>query len=1238
MTELCPNPNAPAWLSFKSKYGIRANKWWSELEGNIDDNGIPLEREVPSSLFLTLQQAINDTGNSNRVDELLNSTGYKSNEDLAMYLYIGNKGKSVGNVLTDLSLSNPEVKKQTETVLLNPQTITPEIKLKQLLSKYKKKGSTETTRIDEQQYVSVLKDVNAYNKEYGNLVLNLYKAPNGSYYIKINQDNIQPKKGNKGLSDPDLRMKYFPKSTTRKTSEILNDIGKSNHPLNKVAQKLKTYAKINDVNISLVPEIVLQKGDVQTKAAGVFRTTTNEIHINENATFKGVGSEPTILHEILHALTVGYLRESQGQNKTINNFEMLYTQAKNNLLDKNLYALKNIKEFTVALFTDSTFIKELQNVPPIKIKKYANLFEEVFDYILSLFKFSKTNETLYNQAFAVATNILQEQLDEVNRVDSLNNLYENIPVGEEVYLDEEVESVSNVNYPITNEIRNAQQWIKSIMPNANIELVNDLIADIGKGSYDTVTDLITLSKKFADKTTAKHEVFHAAFNRLSKEKQEELLNEGSKLFGIPRGKSKVRVKYSELKSSTKITTLGINIEEEFNENYWKNVYKQVKIVSRFSKELDKISNAFKPDEYYSYHGTREFEIDDSGNLILNTSTNFDNIKALSLTNIPVVAFDYSLRKGDYLIPDIKDLEKAEQNLSKGREKLKYVILKISNDALKNVKLQQENNEEYSTNERLIIPKDKYEIITNQSLEELNAIKLKQHWESLSEIEKHNLFENKKEKLKEMLIGNIEKSLKSYTEIESKKERIKNYIERLIFLKNKEYDDLIMSERSEYFSGGSDKISKEELAQNIYFDTIEEYLYYISELENDSNEKEVILNLLKPLLKNLSENDILSYFQNENIQVFSYWDDELRPHYKSLEESEFIPNILRWAENTNLNEDLILKNPFKSEKEIKEIAAKKKLKEKEEDWMPFQTDMFSYEGDLAIEEKIAEMMENTPDEKLPKTKLGKWIQSIRNFFRNLFKEKTKIERLLRDINQGRFKDKQIQTKITGKKYPQPQNPITPSKNDYKLPESTIRGRLVSLLHLKEKLFKNAINAKYRDSIKLVENVLFEDINIKYSDVLGIQDGKIIINKDKLSLDIPLETYKDLAILYDYLNDKTIFNQIKDILPNSQNIPLNILVKQLNSIIKTNYTMFPEKLKIQNKAIDIFKQYNSLYNNMINQNSNSLLEMYQNKELLNSLSKIEQEQIKKYLANTETVKELDIIHIKNQLKNKVEVVCS
>jgi hypothetical protein len=64
----------------------------------------------------------------------------------------------------------------------------------------------------------------------------------------------------------------------------------------------------------------------------------------------------------------------------------------------------------------------------------------------------------------------------------------------------------------------------------------------------------------------------------------------------------------------------------------------------------------------------------------------------------------------------------------------------------------------------------------------------------------------------------------------------------------------------------------------------------------------------------------------------------------------------------------------------------------------------YVGDLAIEEKIAEEAYNSKDEKVPTTLIGKFIQSIRNMLRNLYKEKDNISRLIRDLNQGRFKEK------------------------------------------------------------------------------------------------------------------------------------------------------------------------------------------------------------------------------------------
>lgn len=103
-------------------------------------------------------------------------------------------------------------------------------------------------------------------------------------------------------------------------------------------------------------------------------------------------------------------------------------------------------------------------------------------------------------------------------------------------------------------------WLRTVLPNADVRLVNGLIDNIAKGSYNTVTDLIEASKQFADKGVIKHEAGHFVFNNLPKSEQEKLLNEGSKLFGIPRGESKTTVKYSQAQQNeTQYTLRSIDI-------------------------------------------------------------------------------------------------------------------------------------------------------------------------------------------------------------------------------------------------------------------------------------------------------------------------------------------------------------------------------------------------------------------------------------------------------------------------------------------------------------------------------------------------------------------------------------------------------------------------------------------------------------------------------------------------------
>jgi predicted kinase len=117
----------------------------------------------------------------------------------------------------------------------------------------------------------------------------------------------------------------------------------------------------------------------------------------------------------------------------------------------------------------------------------------------------------------------------------------------------------------------------------------------------------------------------------------------------------------------------------------------------------------------------------------------------------------------------------------------------------------------------------------------------------------------------------------------------------------------------------------------------------------------------------------------------------------------------------------------------------------------------YVGDLAIEEKIAEEAYNSKDEKVPSTLIGKFIQSLRNLLRNLFKERDNISRLIRNLNQGRIIpsngkviDNPVKpTKLTKTSFKYISNPeinpykFTPDKGGYSDVVSRLKSRLITL---------------------------------------------------------------------------------------------------------------------------------------------------------------------------------------------------
>lgn len=224
--------------------------------------------------------------------------------------------------------------------------------------------------------------------------------------------NIQSLK--RGAQDFSIEEKYFSEGLETTSGEILKKIANSKHPLAPLAKKLIGYDP--EVPIRLVKKDAIDVDGF--KAAAVYANKKRYIEVSKYAEFRGLGSEPTLIHEILHAATFEYIRKYPS-SKEVKTLSELYNIAKQNSeqLSGDKYALENLDEFVVGIFTDAALVSFLKDLPASEsIPKGENLFESILNHILSLFGITEATPSLYSQAFQIASEIVvnnnQEQLFE----------------------------------------------------------------------------------------------------------------------------------------------------------------------------------------------------------------------------------------------------------------------------------------------------------------------------------------------------------------------------------------------------------------------------------------------------------------------------------------------------------------------------------------------------------------------------------------------------------------------------------------------------------------------------------------------------------------------------------------------------------------------------------------------------------------------------------------------------------
>ena len=284
------------------------------------------------------------------------------------------------------------------------------------------------------------------------------------------------------MPDTKIKEKYFSTGNTQKASDVLLKIAQSSHPLNKLAERLMGYIKINDVNIQLldldsIDSIIDNK---PASSIGLYYPSKNTIEIAKNANVRNGLSETLILHEILHAVSYKAIRRNVTGSQ---DFYKLYNHA----IDKfgkyahepqqGHYALYTEDEFFVALFTDAKFIKALQETAPVDNIKYTNLFEELINHILNMLGITQNNENLYRQAFSVATNILEYEKDYTSYLEEFSQEDQFIPTEEEsplFQLEEKeikpgVQELFDSNFLIFTESKTSDEVISKLLSNKIID-------------------------------------------------------------------------------------------------------------------------------------------------------------------------------------------------------------------------------------------------------------------------------------------------------------------------------------------------------------------------------------------------------------------------------------------------------------------------------------------------------------------------------------------------------------------------------------------------------------------------------------------------------------------------------------------------------------------------------------------------------------------------------------------------
>lgn len=264
------------------------------------------------------------------------------------------------------------------------------------------------------------------------------------------------------------KQEFFGEADTSSAREILEKLSKK-------SQLAKVLLDSLPVDIPVVientPHITTSDG---VQSSGYYSPNSNMITLG----LSGITAS-TMVHEIMHGMSINYIK-SNPNNEAVKDFISLFEYAKTLPELQGEYGLTNEYEFMSELFSNTRFQKKLSNARPKKgVKPYKNLFKQIWDTILKFFGISKPS--LFEQSFAVASNIINEAKDWYPNTLELDNLDNNVDYAKIV------NDFEGVNFPNTyngNTVSDALRRLNSVYTPGEINELADTIVGVFRDIVD----------------------------------------------------------------------------------------------------------------------------------------------------------------------------------------------------------------------------------------------------------------------------------------------------------------------------------------------------------------------------------------------------------------------------------------------------------------------------------------------------------------------------------------------------------------------------------------------------------------------------------------------------------------------------------------------------------------------------------------------------------------------------------